>query len=226
MHDQQPPLWHKAVVAWQNHALTELTAIAGYCELLLSEFDGPLTSEQRTDLEDIQTRQKNLLGCWQHLSAYLTFMYGQTDISWQGLALTDLLPEVVRELTRTTPITVVDISMPTTIPLIQGTAWLPRAIHNLVYPQDLSPKLPTMAPSIHVHADDPTTLHVHIGTAVLTNLEPMAQLDPDRLYPGSCLHLAALIVRAHGSAITMTCTSQRTEFDFTLAVWHPPGEGW
>jgi PAS domain S-box-containing protein len=77
-----------------SHELrTPLNAIGGYAELLEMGIRGPVTAEQRTDLERIQRSQRHLLGLINGVLTYAkldagTIQYGKEDVSLDDVLLT------------------------------------------------------------------------------------------------------------------------------------------
>ena len=82
-------------LAVMSHELrTPLNAIGGYAELLLMGLRGPLTPDQRADLERIQRSQRNLLSLINDILNYAKLDAGRVEFSMSPLLLHPLLLEL------------------------------------------------------------------------------------------------------------------------------------
>lgn len=82
-------------LAVMSHELrTPLNAIGGYAELLLMGLRGPLTPDQRADLERIQRSQRNLLSLINDILNYAKLDAGRVEFSMSKTSLHPLLLEL------------------------------------------------------------------------------------------------------------------------------------
>jgi len=82
-------------LAAMSHELrTPLNAIAGYTELLAIGVRGPVTGEQRTDLERIQKAQRHLLGLITDVLNFARIEAGHVEYVVEAVAVTTLLTEL------------------------------------------------------------------------------------------------------------------------------------
>jgi signal transduction histidine kinase len=82
-------------LAVMSHELrTPLNAIGGYAELLLMELRGPLTPEQKADLERIQRSQRNLLSLINDILNYAKIDAGHVEFAMDVVPLYPLLIEL------------------------------------------------------------------------------------------------------------------------------------
>ncbi len=82
-------------LAVMSHELrTPLNAIGGYSELLLMGLRGPLTPDQRADLERIQRSQRNLLSLINDILNYAKLDAGRVEFSMTAVPLHSLLQEL------------------------------------------------------------------------------------------------------------------------------------
>jgi signal transduction histidine kinase len=81
-------------LAVMSHELrTPLNAIGGYAELLQLEVRGPITTEQRGDIERIQAGQQQLLGVIDDVLAYAKLEAGILHFAVEDVAVEELLGE-------------------------------------------------------------------------------------------------------------------------------------
>jgi signal transduction histidine kinase/PAS domain-containing protein len=82
-------------LAVMSHELrTPLNAIGGYAELLLMGLRGPLTPDQRADLERIQRSQRNLLSLINDILNYAKLDAGRVEFSMSTIQVHPLLLEL------------------------------------------------------------------------------------------------------------------------------------
>ena len=82
-------------LASMSHELrTPLNAIGGYVQLLLVGVRGPMTAEQRTDLERVERSQKHLLGVINDLLNFSRLEAGKLEYTFECVHVIDLLRSV------------------------------------------------------------------------------------------------------------------------------------
>ena len=82
-------------LAAMSHELrTPLNAIGGYTDLLLLGVRGPITDEQREDLERVGRSQRHLLGVINDILNFVRVEAGFVDYQLRNVAVADLLSEV------------------------------------------------------------------------------------------------------------------------------------
>ena len=78
-----------------SHELrTPLNAIAGYADLVLMELRGPITDEQRLDLERIKRASQHLLGLINDILSFAKLEAGQVEFTFADVELSSVLGEV------------------------------------------------------------------------------------------------------------------------------------
>ena len=79
-------------LAVMSHELrTPLNAIAGYVELLLLEIRGPVTAEQRHDLERVRRSQQHLLSLINDILSFAKIESGRFQVELRPVSLSDAL---------------------------------------------------------------------------------------------------------------------------------------
>ena len=81
-----------AIMAVVSHELrTPLGAIGGYVELMQLGMHGPLTDDQRSDLDRIQRSQKLLLRVINDMLSLTQLESGRLDLQWSDVVIDDVL---------------------------------------------------------------------------------------------------------------------------------------
>jgi light-regulated signal transduction histidine kinase (bacteriophytochrome) len=205
--------------SWRNDGLAPLVLIKGYTELLLKGEGGDLTHQQREFVEIIYRSCLRAVTLWHHPTDYLQIQAADLKTQMKSTQLADVINDAMWYLREYAQIEKVTIDLPASLPPVRGTTSLSQVFVYLIdsdTPYSFWKGQPTI---IQAAQSEPSTIVIHIRTGL--KLKPRYIGEPTEFFlPGSRASIADLIVRQHGSQVTLRPIGEGTEFQFSLQVWN------